>query len=163
MENNTWSIHNTELLWDEDPMKFILLPFPTWLPWWLSDKESACQCKRWVQSLVWEDLLEKGRATHCSILAWESPWREEPGGLQSKGSQRVRHNLATKRGYTPYIQIHSDNLSSKSMHMQERKEAQCYYSSPLFLHLRDFETKPHGDWGKARHWLRLGKETREEN
>ena len=37
----------------------------------------------WVQSLGWEDLLEKGMATHSSILAWRVPWTEEPGGLQS--------------------------------------------------------------------------------
>ena len=40
----------------------------------------------------WEDLLEKGTATHSSILAWRIPWTEEPGGLQSMGSQRVRHD-----------------------------------------------------------------------
>ena len=44
------------------------------------------------QSLGGEDPLEKGMATHSSILAWRIPWTEEPGGLQSKGSQRVRHN-----------------------------------------------------------------------
>ena len=47
----------------------------------------------WVQSLDWEDPLEKGMATHSSILAWRIPWTEEPGGLQSMGSQRViRHD-----------------------------------------------------------------------
>ena len=46
----------------------------------------------WVQSLGWEDTLEKGMATHSSILAWTIPWTEEPGGLQSMGSKRVRHN-----------------------------------------------------------------------
>ena len=45
-----------------------------------------------VRSLGWEDSLEKEMATHSSILAWRIPWREEPGGLQSMGSQRVRHN-----------------------------------------------------------------------
>ena len=40
----------------------------------------------------WEDLLEKEMATHFSILAWEIPWAEEPGGLQAMGSQRVRHD-----------------------------------------------------------------------
>ena len=40
-----------------------------------------------VQSLGWEDSLEEGMATHSSILAWEIPWTEEPGGLQSMGSQ----------------------------------------------------------------------------
>ena len=42
--------------------------------------------------LGWEDPLEKGTATHSSILAWRIPWTEEPGGLQSIGSQRVGHN-----------------------------------------------------------------------
>ena len=45
-----------------------------------------------VQSLGWEDSLEKGMAPHSSILAWRIPWTEEPGRLQSMGSQRVRHN-----------------------------------------------------------------------
>ena len=45
-----------------------------------------------VRSLGWEDPLEKGMATHSSILAWEMPWREERGVLQSVGSQRVGHN-----------------------------------------------------------------------
>ena len=45
-----------------------------------------------VQSPGWEDPLEKGMATHSSILAWRIPWTEEPGGLQSVESQRVRHN-----------------------------------------------------------------------
>ena len=44
----------------------------------------------WVQPLGQEDLLEKGMATHSSILAWRLPWIEEPRGLQSMGSQRVR-------------------------------------------------------------------------
>ena len=43
----------------------------------------------WVQFLGWEDPLEKGMATHASILAWRIPWTEEPDGLQSMGSQRV--------------------------------------------------------------------------
>ena len=42
-----------------------------------------------VQFLGWEDPLEKEMATHSSILAWKTPWTEEPGGLQSMGSQRV--------------------------------------------------------------------------
>ena len=45
-----------------------------------------------VQSLDWEDPLEKGKGTHSSILAWRIPWTEEPGVLQSKGLQRVGHN-----------------------------------------------------------------------
>ena len=49
----------------------------------------------WVQTLSQEDLLEKGMAIHSSILAWEIPWTEEPGKLQSIGLQRVRHYWAT--------------------------------------------------------------------
>ena len=45
-----------------------------------------------VQSLGWEDLSEKEMATHSSILVWKIPWTEEPGGLPSMGSQRVRHD-----------------------------------------------------------------------
>ena len=46
----------------------------------------------WVQSLGWEDPLEEEMATHSSILAWRIPCTEKPGGLQSMGSQRVRHD-----------------------------------------------------------------------
>ena len=46
----------------------------------------------WVQSLSQEDALEKGMATHSSILAWGIPWMEEPGELRSMGSQRVGHD-----------------------------------------------------------------------
>ena len=45
-----------------------------------------------LQSLGWEDPLEKEMATHCNILAWRIPWTEEPGRLQSMGWQRVRHD-----------------------------------------------------------------------
>ena len=50
-----------------------------------------------VPSLGWEDPLEKEMAAHSSILAWKIPWTEEPGGLQSTGSQRAGHNLVTKQ------------------------------------------------------------------
>ena len=60
-------------------------------------KESACQCRRckrrrFVPSLGWEDPLEKEMVIHASILAWKVPWTEESGGLQSPGSQNVRHD-----------------------------------------------------------------------
>ena len=48
--------------------------------------------KTWVLSLGGKDLLEKGMATHYSILVWRIPWTEEPSRLQSMGSQRVRHH-----------------------------------------------------------------------
>ena len=50
----------------------------------------------WVQSLSQGDPLKEGMVTHSSILAWEIPWTEEPGRLQSMGSPRVRHDLVTK-------------------------------------------------------------------
>ena len=56
-----------------------------------------------VWALGREDSLEKGMATHCSILAWRIPWTEEPGGLQSMGSQRARHNWATNANPCPLI------------------------------------------------------------
>ena len=64
------------------------------LPWWLRWKRIHLQCRRpiYVQSLGWEDPLEKEMATHSSILAWEIPWIEEPGGLQST---RVTRELGT--------------------------------------------------------------------
>ena len=58
-------------------------------------KESACNAGDQLRSLGQEDPLEKGTATHSSILAWRIPWTEEPSGLQSMGSQRVRHNCTT--------------------------------------------------------------------
>ena len=51
----------------------------------------------WVWSLVWQDPLEKGMATHSSILAWKIRWTEEPGGIQSMGSPRVRHDWVTNK------------------------------------------------------------------
>ena len=51
----------------------------------------------WVRSLGGEDPLKKELATHFSILAWETPWIEEAGRLQSMGSRRVGHDLATKQ------------------------------------------------------------------
>ena len=53
----------------------------------------------WVQSLGWEDPLEKEMATHSSTLAWKIPWTEEPGRLQSMGSQRVWHDWVTSLSF----------------------------------------------------------------
>ena len=58
-----------------------------------------------VQSLGWEDLLEKEVATHCSILAWKIPWMEDPGRLYSPwGLQRVGHDWASEQEY-PYVHV----------------------------------------------------------
>ena len=60
-------------------------------------KNLPAKQETWVRSLGREDPLEKEMAAHSSVLAWEMPWTEPPGGLQSMGSQRVGHNLLTEQ------------------------------------------------------------------
>ena len=55
-------------------------------------KNLPAMLETWVRSLSQEDPLEKGMAIHFSILTWRIPWTEDPGGLQSFGSQRVGHD-----------------------------------------------------------------------
>ena len=74
------------LSWVKDPMASLVAQRLKRLP---AVRET------WVRSLVQEDPLEKEIATHSNNLAWRIPWMEEPGGLQSMGSKRVRHNRAT--------------------------------------------------------------------
>ena len=68
------------------------------------------------ETLVWylggEDPLEKGLATHSSILAWRIPWTEEPGRIQSVGSQRVGHNWATELNWSTTVGF-PDGLAGK--------------------------------------------------
>ena len=64
-----------------------------------------------VQSLGQEDPLEEGMATHSTILAWEIPWTEEPGGLQSKGLQRVGHDGATEHTARMHLGLGSATFS----------------------------------------------------
>ena len=82
-----------------------------------SGKEPTCQCRRhkrqmWVQSLGQEDPLEKEMAAHSSIFAWETPWTEEPGRLQSMGSQSRTQlkQLSSSSNYIiqtpPWIVVH---------------------------------------------------------
>ena len=59
-------------------------------------KNRPAMRETWAASLGWEDPLEKGMATHSSILAWKIPWTEEPFGIQSMESQRVRHDWEFK-------------------------------------------------------------------
>ena len=59
-----------------------------------SVKNPPAMRETWVRFLGQEDPLEEGMTTHSSILAWRIPWTEEPGGLQSTGSQSVRHDLS---------------------------------------------------------------------
>ena len=66
-------------------------------------KNPPATWETWVPSLGWEDLPEKGMATHSSILAWRMPWTEGPGGLQPVESQRVGHNRVANT-----LQIHQN-------------------------------------------------------
>ena len=67
----------------------------------------------WVQSLGGEDPLEKEMAILSSILAWQTPWTEEPGGLQSMRSQRVRHHLTTEHTQMPQLRPSTVILKKK--------------------------------------------------
>ena len=70
----------------------------------------------WVWSLGWEDPLEKEMATHSNILPWRIPWTEEPGGLQSTGSQRVRHDWATSLSFFHFNDF--ENCDSVITHLE---------------------------------------------
>ena len=74
-------------------MVLYVLPIFSWasLAVQMVNNRPAMQ-ETWVRSLGWEDPLEKEMATHSRTLAWEIPWTEEPGGLQSMGLQRVGHD-----------------------------------------------------------------------
>ena len=60
----------------------------------------------WVQFLGWEDTLEKEMATHSIILAWETPWTQEPGRLQSMGLQTVGHDLVTEAQQEQQLKVY---------------------------------------------------------
>ena len=87
-------------MFSSDPLPFTLNPFNqlasttdyVGFPGGSDGKESACNVGDPGLIPGWEDPLEKGMATHSSVLAWRIPWTEEPGGLQSMGLQRVGHN-----------------------------------------------------------------------
>ena len=88
------------IFWQLSSILYTMLKY-TGFPGGSDGKESACNSgdpgsiPGLVSILGREDPLEKGMVTHSSLLAWEIPWREEPGRLQSKGSQRVGHNRVT--------------------------------------------------------------------
>ena len=71
--------------------------------------------ENWVRSPGCKDPLEKGMATHSSIIAWRIPWTEEPSRLQSMGSQRVRHHWATNIYFFSYMYIHNTYTSQNMM------------------------------------------------
>ena len=65
----------------------------------------------WVQSVGWEDPLEEGMATHSSILAWEIPWTEDPGGLESMGVTQSRTQLSNQAQHGGGWQLTEDRTS----------------------------------------------------
>ena len=79
-------------------------------------KRLPTMLETWVKSLGWEDVLEKEMATHSSILAWKIPWMEEPGGLQSTGSQRVRHDWTTKSQHN-WSDVASIHINTSDCHL----------------------------------------------
>ena len=84
----------------------------------------------WVQSLSWEDPLQEGMATHSSILAWEIPWTENPGGLQSIRSQRIGHDWAAKQQQRLVWTIKKGVNSHRCLWI---RRAQIHYLCPLLL------------------------------
>ena len=105
-----------------------------------------------VQSPGWDDLLEQEMATHSSILAWKIPWTEEPGGLQSKGSQKVGHDWATsltqsevsqkeKNRYSILTHIYMEPRKMVLMNLTAGKEQRCRQSEC---------TSGHSEGGKER-------------
>jgi len=72
----------------------------------------------WVRFLGWEDPLEQEIAIHSSILAWEIPWTEEPGGLWSMELKRIRHDLAIKQQYS-HTHTHTRMHTTSSLSTDE--------------------------------------------
>ena len=104
--------HSSE--WMNEPLSYIIFyticpPQKATSSWLLAClvaqmvKNLPAMQETWVWSLGQEDPLEKGMATHSSILAWKITWTEKPGGLQSIGSQRVRHDWADSTHTHIYI------------------------------------------------------------
>ena len=113
------------------------------LPRWLSGKESACQCKRlrfdpWVRKVS----LKNEMATQSSILAWKIPWTEEPGRLQSMGSQRVRHDWVTNT----YFRVRLANWYFLNLLIVNGYLGLCYFTHSSCIYIWAFPLK-------KLHWL----------
>ena len=99
----------------------LMLYLPMGLPDGSDGKESTWMHQTQVWSLGWEGAQEKGMATHSSILAWRTPWREKPDGLQSMRSQKVGHDWVTN------ILIHLSLPSSSNFCI--RSETNFFYDT----------------------------------
>ena len=108
-------IHSWWYIWNRELMR-------TWgFPGVLVVKNLPAMQETWVQSLSQEDPLEKEMATHSSILAWEVPWTEEPGGLQSMGSQKSQTCLASKQQYKTLLYSTGDSFQCSVVTWMGRK------------------------------------------
>ena len=90
----------------------------------------------WVRSPGQEDPLEKGMATHSILHAWRTPWTEEPGGLQSMGLQRVRHDWATDRIKKAYC-MYQALLDSGYLQWRVKGTGHWYYILKEFKSLQE--------------------------
>ena len=105
-------------------------------------KNLPARQEMWVRSLGWQDPMEKEMATHSSILAWEIPWTEEPGGLQSLESQkkRVRQGFAVKQTnkaiHTSYLNVKSHPTSALQLFFPDlgpNRSSCALFSCHIFL------------------------------
>ena len=106
-------------------------------------KHLSTMWETWVQSLGWEDVLEKEMATHSSILAWKIPWMEEPGRLQSMGSQRVGHDWETSLSLFTYAVSLSKSPSTVQV-LSSWKSALCWVLLLLSCQAVSNSLQPHG-------------------
>ena len=132
---------------------------------WLSGKESTCNMGdigTWFWSLGQEDPLEKGKATHSSILAWRIPWTEESGALQSMGSQRIRHSWSDRAcTHTQFLLLNSISAVAVSVTCFLKLMIQfCFWLSWVFTAAHSLSLV-NGDcsclwcWGFLWWWLLL--------
>ena len=106
---------------------FIVEPYEASLVAQAVKNLSAMQ-ETWVKSWVWEDPLEKGMATHSNFLAWRIPWTEEPGRLQSIGSQKLDNTEHT----------HMQNKQTNKMGEHRLDSLGKYTRTNIFHYLRGF-------------------------
>ena len=115
LSNGSLPLNNAEVLTTEIPGIVLVLSFFRASLVAHLVKNPPAMWETWVWSLSGEDPLEKGMATHSSILAWRIPWTEEPGRLQSMGSQRVRHDWVVFTFTLSFLKTCLNNSSFKSM------------------------------------------------
>ena len=115
--------------------------------------------KTWVWFLGWENPLEKGMATHSSILAWRIPWTEESGRLQSMGWQRVRHDSAINTFHIPQPLLHVLLIFQTSsfqyfwlniyrIHLQNMYLSIYYIDTCMIQHLKNRNWKMRWRWNR---------------